>query len=67
MISATLALLGCVGGDWMMRGGVARRDRSADKSEEVMAALDGCAMADGGKRLLAVMDASQAKCRLRER
>lgn len=51
----------------MMRGGVARRDRSADKSEEVMAALDGCAMADGGKRLLAVMDASQAKCRLRER
>lgn len=46
MIKATLALLGCVGGDWMIRGGVARKDRSADKSEEVMAALDGCVMVE---------------------
>lgn len=44
MINATLALLGCVGGDWMIRGGVALRESRAERSDEVMAALDGCDM-----------------------
>jgi uncharacterized metal-binding protein len=46
MIKATLALLGCVGGDWMILGGVALSERRADRSDEVMAALDGCVMVD---------------------
>jgi hypothetical protein len=35
MINATLALLGCVGGDWMSLGGVARRERRAERSAAV--------------------------------
>lgn len=42
MINATLALLGCVGGDWIILGGVALRERRAESSDCVMASLEGC-------------------------
>lgn len=37
MMSATLARLGCVGGDWMIRGGVERSERRAERSAWVVA------------------------------
>lgn len=36
MINATLARLGCVGGDWMIRGGVERRESNAERSAGVV-------------------------------
>lgn len=42
MINATLALLGCVGGDWIILGGVALSDRRAESRDCVMATLEGC-------------------------
>ena len=42
MISATLALLGCVGGDWMILGGVALSERRAERRDWVMAMFEDC-------------------------